>query len=305
MRVSVLCALAAVLLPPRDGMAQKLEPRPLPQRNVESFALQSPSLGYRLDITVGMPANFKPEPGKKYPALLVTDGNVLFQTALDGVRNLAGVIVPLYVVSIGSPFEDGDSTWTRRRVYEFSPPNWAMQDPFGKLVSGLCQQYGVKVENCTGGAPKFLNFIRNELLPLLYQRFPIDPGQLGLFGLSAGGFFAAYTIFQAESPFRKYIISSPAMAYGDDEIFRQEEKYAAEHKDLPVGIYMASGSLEMDDPMLEGIGKIVSGQTHLAAALRARKYPGLSLTVEIHHGLGHSDAAPTTLARGLRTLYAQ
>lgn len=67
-------------------------------------------------------------------------------------------------------------------------------------------------------------------------RYPIDTTQLGLFGISAGGFFASWTIFQANSPFRKYIISSPAMAYGDGEIFRQEARYAAGHKDLLVGI---------------------------------------------------------------------
>ncbi len=159
--------------------------------------------------------------------------------------------------------------------------------------------------NAWEARPRFLDFIRSELLPLLYQRFPIDPEQLGLFGISAGGFFAAYAIFQPESPFRKYIISSPAMAYGDGEILRQEERFAAGHKDLPIGLFLGSGSLEMDDPFMEGIGRIVSGQTQLAAALRGRKYPGLSLFVEIHHGLGHGDAAPTTLARGLRSLYAK
>ena len=95
------------------------------------------------------------------------------------------------------------------------------------------------------------------------------------------------------------------MAYGDGEIFRQEAKYAGGHKDLAAGIYLASGSLEMDDPMLEGIGQIVSGQMRLAAALRGRNYPGLRLRSEIHPGLGHADAAGTTLVRGMRTLYGK
>jgi hypothetical protein len=93
------------------------------------------------------------------------------------------------------------------------------------------------------------------------------------------------------------------MAYGDGEIFRQEERYAAANKDLKVGIYMASGSLEIDDPFLEGIGRIVSGQARFGAVLRGRTYPSLKLTSEIHHGLGHVDAAGTTLARGIRVLY--
>jgi predicted alpha/beta superfamily hydrolase len=124
-----------------------------------------------------------------------------------------------------------------------------------------------------------------------------------LFGVSAGGFFAAWTIFQERSPFRAYLISSPAMAYGDGDIFRQEARYAASHADLPVSIYLASGSLEIDDPFIEGVGQIVSGQARLGALLRGRRYPGLVLHSEIHQGLGHSDAAAMTMARGLRLLY--
>ena len=45
MRMMLLCTLAAVVLPVREGTAQRLEPRALPQRNVESFTLQSPSMG--------------------------------------------------------------------------------------------------------------------------------------------------------------------------------------------------------------------------------------------------------------------
>lgn len=68
-------------------------------------------------------------------------------------------------------------------------------------------------------------------------------------------------------------------------------------------MYIASGALEMIDPVLEGSGGIVSGHIRLSAMLSGRKYPGLRLFSEIHPGLGHVDAAPTTLARGLRLLY--
>ena len=95
------------------------------------------------------------------------------------------------------------------------------------------------------------------------------------------------------------------MAYGDGEIFRQEQHYAADHKDLKVSIYLASGSLEMDDPFLEGIGRVVSGQAQFGAMLRSRKYPSLKLYSEIHNGLGHTDGAGTTLVRGMRLLYAR
>jgi hypothetical protein len=31
------------------------------------------------------------------------------------------------------------------------------------------------------------------------------------------------------------------MAYGDGAVFREEERYAKEHKDLPVSVYLGAG----------------------------------------------------------------
>lgn len=104
-------------------------------------------------------------------------------------------------------------------------------------------------------------------------KYPIDTSQLGLFGISAGGFFASWVMFQPNSPFRKYLISSPSMAYGDGTVFREEERYAKEHKDLPVSVYLGAGVLEASDPELEGLSRIVSGMSHFAGVLTARRYP--------------------------------
>jgi hypothetical protein len=286
-------------------MAQQLEPRSIPSRAVESYSYWSPTMRNRYDILVGTPAGFRPAPRKKYPALVVTDGNLNFSTALDAMRNLQGIIEPLFVISVGTPFEEGDSAYARRRMYEFSPPGWAMADPFGKVVTKACKDFHSEPGRCVGGAPDFLAFIASELLPSVMRKYPIDPERLGLFGQSAGGFFASYAIFQPHSPFTTYIISSPAMAYGDGEVLRQEELYSTANKDLQAGVYLGSGSLEADDPFLEGIARVVSGQVHFASMLRSRKYAGLKLYSEIHPGLGHADAAGSTLSRGLRLLYAK
>jgi len=303
---SIASLTTALVVANASAIAQQLEPRSIPSRNVESYSYQSPTMGNRYDISVGAPANFRPAPGRKYPALVVTDGNLSFPIAVDALRSLEGIVEDLFVISVGTPFEEGDSAHVRRRIYEFSPPGWgAMTDPFGKAVTKACSDYRSAPGRCVGGALEFLGFIATEVVPAVMKKYPVDPERLGLFGVSAGGFFASYAIFQPNSPFKAYIISSPAMAYGDGEIFRQEERYAAAKNDLEARVYLGSGSLEADDPFLEGIGRIVSGHVHFAAMLRSRKYPTLKLYSEIHPGLGHSDAAGTTLIRGLRLLYAK
>lgn len=286
--------------------AQQLQPRPVPVRNVESFTFQSPSMGVRYGINVGLPSGYKPGTATKYSTLIATDGDAFFSDVNEGAIHLEGIIEPIFVISIGSPREDGNDEHTRRRVYEFSPPNWDRKDVFGQAVSGLCASLKTAEARCTGGAEKFLDVILKELIPLVSAKYPaIDLDRLGLFGISAGGFFTTWAMFQPNVPFRKYLVSSPAMAYGDGTAFRLEEQFAKEHKDFPVSIYFGAGTLEAADGQFEGIGRIVSGMSHITGKLASRNYPNLKLVTEYHPGMSHVDVLGTTVARGLRTLYGK
>jgi uncharacterized protein len=283
----------------------QLQSRPVPNRGVESFTFQSPSMGVRFSINVGMPEGYKAGDGKKYPALLVTDGDFTFGSVYESASTLRGQITPLIIISVGTSLDEGEAEHVRRRVYEFSPPGWDRKDPFGQEVERACKSLNSPPDRCTGGAARFLSAISTEMIPLLAARFPIDTAQLGLFGISAGGFFTTWAIFQPNTPFNKYIISSPATRYGNGETFRQEADYAKTHKDLAVGVYLAAGSLEATTPEVEVLGEVVSGMSRLAGVLASRHYPGLKLTVEYHPGMNHNDVVGTTVVRGLRTLYAK
>src|SRR5205823_5589848 len=86
---------------------------------------------------------------------------------------------------------EADSALMRRRIHEFSPPNWAMTDTFGLEVAKVCQAFHLDRGQCIGGAPRFLDFIVSELLPRLAAKYRIDVEQLGLFGISAARFNSA------------------------------------------------------------------------------------------------------------------
>jgi len=304
MRTQAIIAAGLLLAFAFPSAHAQLQSRPVPHRAVESFTFQSPSMGVRFSINVGMPADYKPGDGKKYPALLVTDGDFTFGNVYESASALRGSITPLFIISVGTSLEEGEAEHVRRRVYEFSPPGWDRKDHLGQEVERAYKNLNSPPDRCTGGAAKFLTAITAEMIPLLAAKFPIDTAQLGLFGISAGGFFTTWVIFQPNTPFNKYIISSPAMAYGNGEAFRLEADYAKTHKDLAVGLYMSAGGLEATDPLLEVLGEVVSGMSHLAGVLGSRWYPGLKLTVEYHPGMNHNDVVGTTVVRGLRTLYA-
>lgn len=286
----------------------KLNPRSFPTSNTQSFSYRSDSMNRVYDISIGLPHGYNQDQNKEYPALIVTDGNRVFPI-LHGIFSGIAAAQPEtidqpIVISVGAPFEEGEQAYGRRRLYEFSPPDWEMTDQFGLIIKDLCENtYRLSTNECVGGAPRFLEFITNELLPDLQTEFRIDQDDLGLFGVSAGGFFTTWVMFQDNSPFSRYLISSPAMAYGDGELFRLEAGYAETHDDLPVGVYFGSGTLEMNDPYLEAVGKIVSGQAHLGGLLQSRNYPSLKLHSEIHQGMGHMDTPAVVAARGLRLLY--
>ncbi len=301
-RVALLIAVTAIN---RPVMAQQLEPRPVPTRDVVSFTYQSASMGVRYGINVGLPVDFHPAPGKKYPAMITTDGDQEFVGVYDAARSLMSqrAIGEMFIISIGSELDQGDSSWIRRRFYEFTPANWDLKDSVGQLIAKVCEAYRSAPGRCTGGAPKFFESIVTEMLPLILEKYPISPDQLGLFGISAGGYFASWAVFQSNSPFKKYLISSPALAYGNDEIFREEARYAAHHKDLDARIYFGAGSIEFQEELFEAVVKTVSGMVHLAAVLQTRNYPSLKLFTEIHPGMGHSDVMGTSVVRGLRSLY--
>ena len=305
MKVAAVTTAFLLALSATGANGQQLQTRPVPTGDVQSFTFQSPSMGVRFSLNVGMPSGYKPGDGKKYPALIVTDGDFTFPGVNAAARSLSGAIPPLFIISVGTSIDEGEGEHTKRRIYEFSPPGWDRKDPFGQAVENYCRTFKSEEGRCSGGGGKFLTAIASEMVPQLAANFPIDTAQLGLFGLSAGGFFASWAIFQPNSPFKKYLISSPAMAYGRGEIFRQEARYAESHKDLPVGIYLAAGALEAADPQLEGMGEIVSGMSHFAGVLATRKYPGLKVTIEYHPGMGHTDVMGTSVVRGLRTLYGK
>lgn len=311
-----VAAIIVCLSVASDGAArQHLQTRPVPTESpslatisaspVESFTFHSPSMRQEYALNVSVPKEFKPGEERRFPALIVTDGDWAFPGVNAAVRSLDGVIEPMFVISVGTALSGGLPEFARRRIYEFSPPGWDRQDPFGEVVTKACAEYKSEEGKCTGGAPQFLHAIVSEIIPVLAAKYPIDTTKLGLFGMSAGGFFASWAIFQAESPFRMYLISSPAMAYGDGAVFREEERYANAHRDLPVSIYLGAGVLETSDPFLEGAGRIVSGMSHLAGVLSSRRYAGLKLTIEYHAGMGHTDVMGTTVVRGLRALYGK
>jgi predicted alpha/beta superfamily hydrolase len=147
-----------------------------------------------------------------------------------------------------------------------------------------------------GGASALVDFIVGKVKPRIREQYRVDPGNEGLLGHSGMGAFVGYALFARPGAFTHYVIGSPAFVQNDWEVFDLEERYAAEHDDLPAKIYLSAGALEVRDYALL---QIVSGAARLAETLYHRGYPSLELEAEILSGKRHTTSAIEMMERAL------
>jgi predicted alpha/beta superfamily hydrolase len=195
------------------------------QRDYESNITKN-----RYRIFVSLPAS--PPPPSGYPAFYVLDGNAAFpvaalmnrtverRSALTGVQ---GAIV------IGIGYAGSDDYHTAARARDYTLP-----------FSG----YDKRKE---GGADQFLNFIEQELQPLISARYPVNPHKQALFGHSFGGLLVLHALFTRTALFSCYLATSPSIWWGRKAVlqamaaFVQRTPAGGSHNPL---LQIAVGSLE-------------------------------------------------------------
>lgn len=91
----------------------------------------------------------------------------------------------------------------------------------------------------SGGAGKFLDFVREELIPFIDARHPTDRSDRTYAGHSLGGLFGCYTLFTHPDTFNRYVIGSPSLYWGDAESFTRAEHYTKAHRDLPASVFIS------------------------------------------------------------------
>jgi hypothetical protein len=162
-------------------------------------ARQVRAKGWRWDheVRVWLPSSYRSS-SRTYPTLWVTDNGLeVVQAALVGGGT--GRAPELIVVAVGSPRETGVLEFQRRRTYDFIPAKSMM----GPMFAGV-------PDSAIGGAAGFLDFLVNQLRPLLAKEYRMDPNDHGYAGHSGGGQFGLYVLFSRPESFTKYLISSPA-----------------------------------------------------------------------------------------------
>ena len=300
----ILCGVPAIAEEEADDMAEIMRSSNMPDDVMARFSPDSkiPGRGtvdpVRLvraegwewdhEVRVYLPASYH-HTDRVYPTLWVTDNSLeLMQAALTG--DSLGFAPELIVVAVGAPGDTNAAEFQRRRSYEFIPDKSLMGPMFAPMPA-----------ESIGGAPGFLDFLVNQLRPMLAGEYRMDLDDQGYAGHSGGGQFGLYVLLNKPESFAKYIISSPA-AY--QPWLDMEERWHENNKDLKAKVFLSAGEAEAAHPVWSA-SQIVSTVATMAERLTVRRYPSLELTVKIFPDEDHLTVMPIAYTRGIRVLWGR
>ncbi len=248
------------------------------------FEVTPQHIDHSFFINISLPLSYRAD-GTAYPLVLALDADAAF-ALMSGILHLLEMeqrIPPVILAAIGYgvPFLHPGN----RRNNDY-PPTQA-HDPTetaGPSVVG-------------GGAPHLLKFIREELMPLLAERYPLDLKTTVFSGVSFGGLFGTYTLLHQPEAFSHYLIGSPSLWWDDRVCFRFLNDYASGQ--LPARVFFSVGEEEVATEASPF--HMVQDLTDFVAQLRERNLHGLELQHIVHYG-GHLSSQPGALVQGLTYL---
>lgn len=292
----VMAALLAITTGLAAQRSEIPEPVPLPSSELRRF--HSDIMDQDFQIFVQLPLDYVSDGSKKYPVLYVTDGNRNFPlyaniSTLLGFPNTGfpQVVVVGIAYDIGSMFD-----WAGWRTRDLTPvaDGWSEQYWEG-LLGRMTGDTAIRIE--TGGGPRFLSFICDELVPFIESEYQVSDQGRALGGYSYGGLFTLFAMFERSEVFQRYFAGSPSIVYHNRVLFDMEKAFSDSHKDLQAKLYLTMGGLEDQNG--------ITAMKEMAEVLESRNYPNLDVRTRVFEGEGHGSAGPPSIMRAFLNLYGE
>ncbi|MGA1977640.1 MAG: alpha/beta hydrolase-fold protein [Bacteroidales bacterium] len=248
--------------------------------NTEQFSVTSDFVrGENYSIQVGLPADYSGSK-KSYPVLYVLDGDKSFGMTKEIKDWLVWSNEIRDVIVVGISYGQGTATWWEKRARDYT-----------QYMDTVYYYYPN-----AGGAGNFLKFIRNELFPLINNKYRTIQDSTAIMGISFGGLLCSYALFAQPDLFKSYIIISPSLFWNDNSILKTEAEYFGKHKDLDKTVYMAYGSLDSKDWTINPSNELIQN-------IQAHNYADFKFTSEIFEGETHISVYPIALTHGLKDVF--
>ncbi len=238
-------------------------------QNTEIIPIHSKITGRDHELVVVYPSSYKSNPEKKYPVLYYLDAYWDTPLLVSTYGNLSyDNLVPEFIM-VGLSYPSGADYGKERRLdYTFTA-----------------------VDEKSGKANLFLDFIRKEVAPLIETQYRGQSSDRVIAGNSLGGLFTISAAYLAPDFFSGYIAISPAVEWDKQALVKLDNSYVEKHKSLNGRMFISYGSTEFPafrDP-------IIQFQKQLAA----RKYQSLELLSYAMEGLDHTGVKGDGYVRGL------
>jgi predicted alpha/beta superfamily hydrolase len=264
---------------------------PVTLPNTHAHVLHSRVNGRAYLIQVALPSayvNARPGELTRYSTLYVLDGVSDFPLLFANLQ-FAAMRHPTSTILVGVAAADSQAKW---REVDYTPPLTAADSEYFKGKSFP--------PPLTGGAPQFLRVLKDEVIPLIDSLYRTS-GDRGIEGVSFGGLFVAYTMFEEPDLFTRYAMISPSLFYpwGREKgmILAREPDFAKRHPTFQKSVYVSVGSEEEPD-MTAVVWQFVK---QLCSSISNGAYHGLDLGAESLPGQPHG--SPTARVRGLFAVY--
>jgi predicted alpha/beta superfamily hydrolase len=226
------------------------------------------------DLYISLPRGYS-DTAKTFPVLFLTDAQWDFPLvqAIYGQQYYDGFIPEMVIVGITWGGKNPD--YDRLRAQDLTPTD-------------------VSKKGMYGNAPKFLSFIKNELIPYVEKEFRVKRNDRTLVGSSYGGLFTLYAMFQEPGVFNRYVLTSPAIQWDNKMMYSLNKSFAEQHKDLAAKVFIGIGEYEN-----------VTEFQNFVDEVKAMNYKNFELQTKVIAGMGHSGAKAEGYTRGLLAVFAR
>lgn len=239
----------------------------------QSRKINSAIVNQEYELHILLPGGYE-KSTKKYPVVYLMDSQWDFPLvkSIYGQQYYDGFIPEMIIVGVtwGGVKPNPDSL----RARDYTPTNEK------RMIQ-------------SGGADKFLSFMKDELFPFIEKNYKADNTGRTLMGCSFGGLITMYAMLTHTEMFNGYAAASPAIGWDNEVLYQYEKIFAAKKLTNPVRLYMTVGDVERSRPVFE----------RFADQLINRNHANVSIRSKVLENTGHSGTKSETYSRGLQFIF--
>ena len=236
--------------------------------------LQSEIVNQEYQLLIKTPAGYG-QSNKTYPVIYFLDAQWDFPLMIStyGQSYFDGFIPEAILVGIQWGGENPDPNVLRAR--DFTPSNMP------------------RVPN-SGGAEKFLQFIKQELIPFMGKEYRTNDERV-LMGSSYGGLFTLYALFKQPNLFNGYIPTSSSSGWDNNLLYSYAKGFSDKKLTRPIKLYSAIGEFDSLMPAFDD----------LVSFFEKQNFKDVSFKFERLARLGHASVKGAGNTWGLHYVFSK